>query len=187
MQAYTESVAISRRLAAADPGDVDLRDDIALGLNNLGRTQLMAGNLDGARASFEESVALVRELAGFDPDSATLQGRQFLTISSLGQARLMLGDRDGARQAFEEATRVSRALSARDPKNVDWRISLAGCLFFLQSAVDDVGRRREILQEAAGIFAEVGSSSGLAPEMQMVAGAVRQTLAGLGPAPDPGQ
>src|SRR5262249_57853604 len=73
LTAYEEGLAIRRKLAAADAGNVTWQRDVSVSLNNVGDMRLAEGNRNGALAAYEESLTIRRKLASADPGNAGWQ------------------------------------------------------------------------------------------------------------------
>ena len=82
--AYEESLAISRTLAEADPGNAQAQGDLSVSLDRIGNVKLQAGDGGGALAAYEEGTATARALAEADPGNVETQ--RHLSVSSTRSA-----------------------------------------------------------------------------------------------------
>ncbi|HNG17521.1 tetratricopeptide repeat protein, partial [Accumulibacter sp.] len=73
LRAFTEALAISRRLADLDPGNADWQRDLAVAHNRVGGVLQTQGQLDAALRAFTEDLAISRRLADLDPGNADWQ------------------------------------------------------------------------------------------------------------------
>ena len=73
LSAYEESLAIRRKLATADPGNLMWQRDVSVGLNKVGDARTDFGDRAGALAAYEEGLAIRRKLAASDPGNAQWQ------------------------------------------------------------------------------------------------------------------
>jgi hypothetical protein len=63
MRSAEGSLAIARRLAAADPRDARRQRDISVSLIKVGNVKLAQGNNQGALAAYDEALAIRSRLA----------------------------------------------------------------------------------------------------------------------------
>ncbi|MDZ7856065.1 hypothetical protein [Sphaerotilus sp.] len=87
----------------------------SVALNEMGDLLLPAGDLPGARRSFEESLQVARRLAAANPTSAEAQRDVSVSLDRLGDVQVAAGDLPGARRSFEESLQVARRLAAANP------------------------------------------------------------------------
>ena len=66
---YEESLAIMRKLAAADPGNAEWQHGVSSSSVKVGDVRLAANDRAGALAAYGESLAIMRKLAAADPDN----------------------------------------------------------------------------------------------------------------------
>jgi tetratricopeptide (TPR) repeat protein len=78
-----QDVDAVRSMAAADPSNVDLEEDLWFGLDETGDTLAAAGDVAGARGDFEEGLAIARRLAAADPGAAELQRDVAVSLAKL--------------------------------------------------------------------------------------------------------
>jgi tetratricopeptide (TPR) repeat protein len=114
---YDESLAIHRRLAAADPANAQAQRDLSVSLNKLGDVLTTQGDLAGARARYDESLVLRRRHAAADPANAQAQRDLSISLERLGTVLTTQGDLAGARARYDESLAIHRRLAAADPAN----------------------------------------------------------------------
>ncbi len=71
--AYRESLAVSQRLAAADPSNAGWQRDLSVSQEKLGDVLRAQGDLAGALGAYRESLAVSQRLAAADPSNAGWQ------------------------------------------------------------------------------------------------------------------
>ena len=146
LSAYEESLAVRRKLAAADPGNAGWQRDVSASLVKVGDVRLAAGDRAGALAAYEESLAIRRKLAASDPGNAGWQRDVSVSLDKVGDVRLAAGDRAGALAAYEESLAITRKLAAADPGNAVWQRDVSVSL-------DRVGDVRLAAGDRAGALA----------------------------------
>jgi tetratricopeptide (TPR) repeat protein len=116
LAAYEESLGITRRLAAADPGNANWQRDLSVDLNKIGNVRLALGDRSGALFAYGESLGILRKLAASDPGNSELQSdiivglRTLAIVSAPPQARQMLQE---AVAILEMLVREGRLTAAR--------------------------------------------------------------------------
>jgi tetratricopeptide (TPR) repeat protein len=111
LSAYEESLAILRKLAAADPGNAGWQRDVSVSLEKVGDVRLAAGDRTGALSAYEESLAISRKLAAADPGNAQWQRDLVISLYKVST----VSDPPRARIALQEALAILDAL-AREGK-----------------------------------------------------------------------
>ena len=111
LTAYEESLSISRKLAAADPGNAAWQRGLYVSLTKIGDVRLLTGDRTGALASYEEGLAIMRKLAAADPGNAERQADLVTGLLRVGMA----SDPPQARAALREALAIAEVL-AREGK-----------------------------------------------------------------------
>ena len=135
-----ESLAIGRKLAAADPGRAGLAARRERGLDRVGDVRLAAGDRPGALTAYEESLAIRRKLACRRSGQCLVAARRERSLEKGGRRAAGGGRPAGALTAYEESLAIRRKLAAADPGNADWQADLALRLYKV-STVADVPRR----------------------------------------------
>jgi tetratricopeptide (TPR) repeat protein len=180
LAAYEESLAIMRKLAAADPGNAGWQRDVGVGLERIGDLQLAGGDAAGALGAYGESLAIMRRLAAADPGSTLAQRNIGVALTRIGDARLAGGDRAGALAAYEESLRVARRLLVLDRGSVGWQVDLVVSLYKL-SAVVDPPRARAALREALALAEMLARGDKLTAAQQDLPRRIGDALAKLPP------
>ena len=125
LAAFEESVAISRKLVAADPGNGRRQQELSTFLKSLGFMWLQTGDFKRSSAAYEESLAIGRKEAATYPDDLAWQYDVSYSLLGIGHVRLAAGDRAGALAAYAETVAIRRKLTAADQGNVNWQFDLA--------------------------------------------------------------
>ena len=112
LAAYEESLAIMRKLAAADPGNAGWQRDVSVSLDKVGDVRLAAGDRAGALAAYEESLAIRRKLAAADPGNA---GWQRDVSVSLDRSATCGWRRATGRGRWRPTRRASRSCASSPP------------------------------------------------------------------------
>jgi tetratricopeptide (TPR) repeat protein len=115
--ACKESLAVGRRLAAADPSNTQWQRDVSVSLENMGRIRRAQGRLDEALVAYEESLAVARRLAAADPSNTQSQRDVSVSLDNVGRIRQSQGRLDEALVAYEQSLAVARRLAAADPSD----------------------------------------------------------------------
>jgi tetratricopeptide (TPR) repeat protein len=161
---YEESLAIRRRLSAADPGNADAQRDLVTSFQNLAVipgssihwsdvvAQLEAMKAKGTLAPAGEKVLeFARGLSAADSSSAVAQRDVAGAVIKKGTMLVAVGDYGGARKAFEEGLTIARGLSAADPSNVAAQRGVATLLDNMASLLiamgDHVGARKALEED----------------------------------------
>ena len=72
LASYREDLAITSRLAAADPSNASWQRDLSVSYNKVGDALVAQGKLDEALASYREGLAIRARLAKSDPEQCGL-------------------------------------------------------------------------------------------------------------------
>lgn len=122
--AYRESLAVSRRLAEADPSNAVLQRDLGMSHSKVGNVLRDQGDLVGAQEAYREALAVMRRLAEADPSNAGRQRDFGVSQGKVGDVLHDQGDPDGALEAYRDARVVIRRLVEADPSKALWRRDL---------------------------------------------------------------
>ena len=121
LRAFTEALAISRRLADLDPGNADWQRDLAVAHNRVGGVLQTQGQLDAALRAYTEDLAISRRLVDLDPGNATWQRDLAATCEHLAGLEAARGKPQAAVALCEEASQVLAALTETLPATHPWR------------------------------------------------------------------
>jgi tetratricopeptide (TPR) repeat protein len=119
----------------------------SVALNEMGDLLLPAGDLPGARRSFEESLQVDRRLAAANPTSAQAQRDVSVSLNKLGDVQVAAGDLPGARRSFEDSLQVARRLAAANPISAQAQRDVVVSLVKLARIPDSGVRWSDALRE----------------------------------------
>jgi len=123
--AFSDSLAIRHRLAAADPSSAAIQDYLAGDYQRLGDLAEKVGDLNGARGDFEAGLAIRQRLSAADPSSTDLQYFASALLRRLGDLAVQQGDLTAARKAYEDCLAIRQRLSAADPSSAQLQNAVA--------------------------------------------------------------
>jgi hypothetical protein len=133
---YSESLELSRRLAAADPGNAGWQRDLSVSLDNVGNVRKEQGDLSGALASYSESLELSRRLAAADPGNAGWQRDLTVSLGNVARCLWEQGRASDASALAAQAVAISERLHGLDATNAVW----ARDLRYFRSLAESVAR-----------------------------------------------
>jgi tetratricopeptide (TPR) repeat protein len=115
--AFSEALAISRRLAEQDPSNTGWQRELAVAHNRIGGVLQAQGQFDAAQAAFSEALAISRRLAEQDPSNTGWQCDLALAHSQLAGVLEAKGELAAARPHAEgELAIYRRHIGERDPQ-----------------------------------------------------------------------
>jgi len=114
---YQKDLAISQKLASADPSDAQAQRDLSISYNMLGDVQLQSGQVTEARGSYQKGLAISQKLAAADPSDAQAQRDLSVSYEKLGDVQLQSGQVTEALRSYEQDLEISQKLAAADPSN----------------------------------------------------------------------
>ena len=126
LKSFRDGLAISDRLAQADPGNAGWQRDLSVSYDRVGDVLVAQGNLPEALKSFRDGLAIRDRLAQADPGNAGWQ--RDLSVSYEQDRRRAGGAGQSARGAeILSATRLAIAdrLAKADPGNAGWQRDLS--------------------------------------------------------------
>jgi eukaryotic-like serine/threonine-protein kinase len=160
LESYRQAIAISEKLAAAEPDKKEYQGDYATRLIYFGRLQAVTGDTKGAIASGQKSIAIFEKLSAEDPHNADYKTHSIIASNAM---RLPLLDEGRTAEAVESARNVIKTLEemvAKDPKEVHIRRglgvtynSLGECLLQAKDAKGAIESFRRALAIAEERFA----------------------------------
>ena len=125
LAAYRESLAVSRRLAEADPSNAGWQRDLSVSQEKIGAVLRAQGDLAGALATYRESLEVMRRLAEADRSNAGWQRDLSVSHNKVGDVLRAQGDLAGALAAYRESLELRRRLAEADPSNAGWQRDLS--------------------------------------------------------------
>jgi tetratricopeptide (TPR) repeat protein len=85
LKAYSESLAIRERLAAADRDNTKWQRDLSISYGRVGNVLLAQGKLDEALKAYRDDLAIAERLAAIDPGNRQWQDDLQVSISRIGE------------------------------------------------------------------------------------------------------
>jgi non-specific serine/threonine protein kinase/serine/threonine-protein kinase len=174
LESFGRMQAIVESLAAENPGDLDLRNRLAVGLEKRGKVLAGQGDARGALLLFRREVEVLEELSRAAPTNAEYRRNLGVAHGNVGAALSDLGDAAGALESYRRALAIREELAAADPQNrgaqrdVAWALDVIGGRL---SARKDYRGAVESYGRAASIFEAILAVDPAQP-------AIRQRLAG---------
>jgi tetratricopeptide (TPR) repeat protein len=123
----------------------------SVALNEMGNLLLPAGDLLGARRSFEESLQMDRQLAAANPTSAQAKRDVSVSLNKLGDVQVAAGDLPGARRSFEQSLQMTRQLAAVNPTSAEAQRDVVVSLIKLAGIEGSSVRWADALREMQGM------------------------------------
>ena len=111
----TRSLAISERLAKADPGNAGWQRDLSVTHNKIGNVQVAQGDLPAALTSYQASLAIRDRLAKADPGNAGWQRDLSVSHDRIGDVQVEQGDLPAALTSYQASLAISRAAGQGGP------------------------------------------------------------------------
>ncbi|PPC98054.1 MAG: hypothetical protein CTY36_11050, partial [Methylocystis sp.] len=143
LKAFRDSLAITEKLAKADPASFGLHGsamtsgwqrDLSVSQEKIGDVLVAQGNLPDALKAFKDSLAIADKLAKADPASFGLHGsamtsvwQRDLSVSyiKVGDVLVAQGNLPDALKAFKDSLAIREKLTKADPGNAGWQRDVA--------------------------------------------------------------
>jgi tetratricopeptide (TPR) repeat protein len=148
--AYHDSIALRRRIIAANPQDMDAQMRLAHVLGYQAYVLIPANRLDDAAAAASESLALSSKLVAIDKDNARWQREYVESINFTAMVLSAKAKPDEALPGYKQSADLARELLAKDPDNATLRRFLSNLLGNVADTLMRLGRYEEafsLLQE----------------------------------------
>lgn len=129
--AYTESLTISRKLAAADPGNALAQRGVVVNIVKIGDARGRQHDLAAADKALAEGLTIARKRATTDPGNSQAQRDVLISLNEIGNLRGAQRDLAGADTAYAEGLAIARTLAAADPGNAAAQRDVSVSLFKL--------------------------------------------------------
>ncbi|MBN9122310.1 MAG: serine/threonine protein kinase [Planctomycetes bacterium] len=117
LQEYEAGHRLARRLAEANPDDVETRRDLSVSFEKLGNVTLKLGRLDEARDLYAQDLEITRRLAEANPDDVEARRDLSVSFEKLGNVTLKLGHPDKAHALYVQGLEIRQRLADADPGN----------------------------------------------------------------------
>jgi tetratricopeptide (TPR) repeat protein len=163
LDAYQESLKISRQIAQNDPGSSQAQRDLSVSLNKLGDINLQLGNSQAALDAYQESLKIRRQIAQNDPGSSQAQRDLLVSFYKQGQILSKLERPQEALEFYRQALEIAEKAVAQDSLNATAQNdlkTLQGLVLGLQVQLKQFDAARTLIEqldnvEAWNVFANV--------------------------------
>jgi tetratricopeptide (TPR) repeat protein len=124
LNAYRNDLAISERLAAADPSNTEWQRDLSISYEKVGDVLVAEGKLDEALRTYRDELAIVERLAAGDRSNTLWQNDLARSDERVGDVLMGQGKLDEALKAYHDGLTIAERLAAADPSNMQWQRDL---------------------------------------------------------------
>jgi tetratricopeptide (TPR) repeat protein len=158
---YKKAAAIAHQMAAADPSNIQARNDEGTALMRIGASQTAAGENREALESLERAEILLEPLRTASPASVPLAGRLAIVYEYRGRALLAVGENAAAIGSLRRSMDICRGVLNAHPAEMSclrqvW-LNQDALAPALAAAGDGAGARKE----AQDVLESVSSSGNL--------------------------
>ncbi len=120
-----KGLAISLRVAAADPANPDNRQILAAQYVNLGSSLMLRGNYEEGLDNQRKGAAITEGLVKEFNTNLIYQRELAVQYGNIGRTLLLMDDKAGAMEKFTQSKQLLESVVAADPSNPDFRRVLA--------------------------------------------------------------
>ena len=124
MESYIKALQIRETLAAASPGDLQNRRDLAASYRKIGAQLVESSEAARGMQYLRKGVAVQEQLAADQPENLEIRQDLATAYNALGLAVEGSGDPAGAQVLHRKALALREALAAADPGNQKFRRSV---------------------------------------------------------------
>jgi tetratricopeptide (TPR) repeat protein len=125
LKSYSDSLAIARRGAKAEPANADWQRDLSVSYNKIGEVELAQGDLKAAVKSYSDALAIRERLARSDPGNADWQRDLWFSYAIVADAYRKSNQTAKARDAFVAGRAIIGNLVEHYPDQAQWKQDLA--------------------------------------------------------------
>ncbi len=133
LRRYETSIALGRKIIAADPANTDAVAGVAEDQSWVGRTLLQLGRLQQSEDAYRAAVGLYRNLHETGEDRTYSQDYASLMLL-LADVHLRQNEMESAQRVMDVSEPVLRSLTRHDPANARWQ-SLVNYAAMLRAAM----------------------------------------------------
>jgi len=127
MEQFRLAEEIIARLAAADPGDLDVQVNLVRIQRQLGYVSMhRLGDTEGAQRYFRRAIEISRACLAKKPDNDTYKSELANSLGQLAGSELTLGHLEKARELYREEIAVRESFSPAQANDWESRRELAG-------------------------------------------------------------
>ncbi len=153
MKSYQGSLAISNRLAKADPNNAGWQRELSVSYNDVGGVQVKQGNLAEALKSYQAGLAIAESLAKADPKNAGWQSDLAYSHQLVGNTLIAQGSAQEGIKSLQDGLAHRERLAKADPSNTGWQVDLAASYESIGDALYEQGNILEAMKYLQGSFA----------------------------------
>ncbi len=156
-------------MAAAAPGDPEVRAALASSHSNIGFTLRTRGRPAEALRPYEQAREIQEQLARDYPDDPRYHEALSWTLSNIGVIQHEIGRPSVAIRLHKQTIAIHQNLTNRDPRNDAYRSDLAWCWRYLGLALLTTGETAaalRLLEQAAVLHEELVASKPEDPEFR---------------------
>jgi tetratricopeptide (TPR) repeat protein len=121
LKAYSDSLAICQRLAAANPSNTDRQRDLSLSFDNVAKVLTDLGKLDEALKAYRDRLAVAERLAAADRSNTEWQRDLSISYDKVGDVLKAQNKLDEALKAYRDELAIAEQLAAADRSNTEWQ------------------------------------------------------------------
>ncbi|MCY2992747.1 MAG: tetratricopeptide repeat protein [Planctomycetota bacterium] len=121
-----EALGIRQQLAESNPDNVEVLNELALALNNMGALHSRQDQNQRAAESYAEAIRLQSRLVELAPAAVAYRGDLAVSYNNLGLLQSQQARYPESLDAFRQALSLQQELAGRFPQDPDFISSLAG-------------------------------------------------------------
>jgi len=157
LNSYDEALATQRKLAAQDPTDAKLQQDLCNSLEKIGDVLIAQGNVPLARGKFQEALDIREKLID------RLQLDLSFSYADIGYVFSVQGDSEQALEYCNRALAIREALLKQQPGDADLKRYKSTCLEQIGhelTVVGDFEKAVEVYRQSLEITRELAARDG---------------------------
>jgi tetratricopeptide (TPR) repeat protein len=138
LKSFSESLAITKRLAKSDVQNSEWQRDLSISTEKIGDVQIVEGNLDGALKSYCKSLNIASRLAAVDRSNKRWQRDLSSSYDKVGNVQMRLGNFEAALKSYNDSLMIRQRLAKSEPADTD----LQRELFVSFNKIGDVQKKQ---------------------------------------------
>ncbi len=176
---YRRSLPLARALAAADPGALDPKLNLAIAMGHVAMQQGRLGHPRSGLPAVEDATSVIEQMYRADPTQSFYLS--LLTVAYSYQAELLsdMGDQDKALALYRKALKSTEEVSTGDPTDLESRLSTAKLHIALGTVLARNRQYTAAHSELTGALAQLAGLLKLRPfdaEAISAASAIRSSI-----------
>ncbi len=125
LNAYQQSLSISKRVAEQDKSDSGWQRDLSLSYEKVGDVLMAQGKLQNALDAYRQSLKIRQRLAEQDKSNSGWQRDLSLSYEKVGDVLVAQGKLQDALDAYQQSFKIRRTLAEQDKSNSGWQRDLS--------------------------------------------------------------